>query len=81
MSIFEAIAAGDKDALRGELDRGAAPDVVARNATIVVTPLHSAAAGAHSGIVKLLLEAGALRLVGVGVSGLSDYRQLTLDEG
>ena len=24
---------------------------------------------------------GALRLVGVGVSGLSDYRQLTLDEG
>jgi DNA polymerase-4 len=24
---------------------------------------------------------GALRLVGVGLSGLSDYRQLTLDEG
>ncbi len=32
---------------------------MARNESIRVTPLHSAAAGSHSGIVKLLLEAGA----------------------
>ena len=32
---------------------------MARNANIVVTPLQSAAAGSHSGIVKLLLAAGA----------------------
>jgi uncharacterized protein len=50
---------GQEDAAKLLLERGAAPDIVARNATIVVTPLHSAAAGAHSGIVKLLLAAGA----------------------
>jgi ankyrin repeat protein len=33
--------------------------LVARNANIHVTPLHSAAAGSHPGIVKLLLEHGA----------------------
>ena len=50
---------GQEDAAKILLGRGAEPNVVARNATIVVTPLHSAAAGAHSAIVKLLLEAGA----------------------
>ena len=33
--------------------------MVARHESIHVTPLHSAAAGAHAGIVKLLLEHGA----------------------
>jgi ankyrin repeat protein len=50
---------GQEDAAKILLERGAEPNVVARNATIVVTPLHSAAAGAHSPIVKLLLAAGA----------------------
>ena len=50
---------GQEDAAKVLLERGAEPNVVARNATIVVTPLHSAAAGAHAAIVKLLLEAGA----------------------
>ncbi len=50
---------GQEDAAKILLERGAEPNVVARNATIVVTPLHSAAAGAHSAIVKLLLAAGA----------------------
>ena len=34
-------------------------EVVARNESIRVTPLHSAASGGHAAIVKLLLEAGA----------------------
>jgi uncharacterized protein len=50
---------GQEDAARILLERGAPGDVVSRNADIVVTPLHSAAAGAHPGIVKLLLEHGA----------------------
>ena len=50
---------GREDAARRLLERGADANVVARNASIVVTPLHSAAAGVHSGIVKLLLDAGA----------------------
>jgi ankyrin repeat protein len=50
---------GEEDAAKLLLARGAEPNVVARNANIVVTPLHSAAAGSHPGIVKLLLEAGA----------------------
>jgi len=41
------------------LERGAEPNVVAHHANIVVTPLHSAAAGSHPGIVKLLLAVGA----------------------
>jgi ankyrin repeat protein len=50
---------GQEDAAKLLLERGAEPNVVARNATIVVTPLHSAAAGSHPAIVKLLLAAGA----------------------
>ncbi len=50
---------GQEDAARILIERGAEVQVVARNERIRVTPLHSAAAGSHSGIVKLLLEAGA----------------------
>jgi ankyrin repeat protein len=50
---------GQQDAARILLERGAAVGLVARNATIHVTPLHSAASGAHPGIVRLLLEHGA----------------------
>lgn len=50
---------GREDAARVLLDRGAQVDLVARNPTIHVTPLQSAAARAHAGIVKLLLEHGA----------------------
>lgn len=50
---------GQEDAARILLERGAEVGLVARNATIRVTPLHSAASGAHPGIVRLLLEHGA----------------------
>ena len=50
---------GQEEAARILLERGAEVNVVARNANIHVTPLHSAAAGSHPGIVKLLLEHGA----------------------
>jgi len=50
---------GQEEAAKLLLESGAEVDLVARNATIHVTPLHSAAAGSHSGIVKLLLEHGA----------------------
>ena len=50
---------GQEDAARILLERGAEVGLVARNATIHVTPLHSASSGAHPGIVRLLLEHGA----------------------
>jgi uncharacterized protein len=50
---------GQEEAARILLERGAEVEVVARNESIRVTPLHSAAAGSHAAIVKLLLEAGA----------------------
>ena len=50
---------GQEDAARLLVERGAEVNLVARNPKIVVTPLHSAAAGSHPGIVKLLLEHGA----------------------
>ncbi len=50
---------GEEDAAKLLVERGAQVDLVARNANIHVTPLHSAAAGSRSGIVKLLLEHGA----------------------
>ena len=50
---------GQEEAAELLLARGAEVNLVARNANIHVTPLHSAAAGSHSGIVKLLLEHGA----------------------
>ena len=50
---------GQEEAAELLVARGAEVNVVARNPTIVVTPLHSAAAGSHAGIVKLLLEHGA----------------------
>lgn len=50
---------GQEEAAKILLESGAEVDLVARNATIHVTPLHSAAAGSHPGIVKLLLEHGA----------------------
>jgi ankyrin repeat protein len=50
---------GQEDAARILLERGAEVGLVARNASIRVTPLHSAASGAHPGIVRLLLEHGA----------------------
>jgi len=50
---------GQEQAAELLLARGAEVNLVARNASIHVTPLHSAAAGSHSGIVKLLLEHGA----------------------
>ena len=50
---------GQEEAARVLLERGAEVNLVARNASIHVTPLHSAAAGSHSAIVELLLEHGA----------------------
>jgi ankyrin repeat protein len=50
---------GQEDAAKLLLERGADVSLVARHATIHVTPLHSAAAGLHPEIVKLLLEHGA----------------------
>jgi uncharacterized protein len=50
---------GQEEAARILLERGAEVEVVARNESIRVTPLHSAAAGSHAAIVKLLVEAGA----------------------
>ncbi len=50
---------GEEDAARILLERGAEVGPVARNATLHVTPLHSAAAGKHPSVVKLLLEHGA----------------------
>ncbi len=50
---------GQEDAAKALLERGAEASVAARNATIHATPLHSAAAGSHAAIVKLLLEHGA----------------------
>ena len=50
---------GQEDAARILLERGANVSLVARHATIHVTPLHSAASGGHPEIVKLLLEHGA----------------------
>jgi uncharacterized protein len=51
---------GEEEAAKILLERGAEVNVVARNPNIVVTPLHSAAAGGyHPEIVKLLLEHGA----------------------
>lgn len=50
---------GQEEAARTLIERGAEAGLVARHATIQVTPLHSAAAGGHAGIVKLLLEHGA----------------------
>jgi ankyrin repeat protein len=50
---------GEEDAARILLERGAEVNLVARHASIHVTPLHSAAAGPHAAIVKLLLEHGA----------------------
>jgi uncharacterized protein len=50
---------GQEEAARVLLESGAQVGLVARNATLHVTPLHSAAAGRHPGIVRLLLEHGA----------------------
>jgi len=50
---------GQEEAAGILLERGAEVNLVARNATIHVTPLHSAAAGSHPALVKLLLEHGA----------------------
>jgi ankyrin repeat protein len=50
---------GQDDAAKILVERGAGVNLVARNANIHVAPLHSAAAGSHPGIVKLLLEHGA----------------------
>src|SRR5688500_9982707 len=50
---------GQEEAARILLERGAQVEVVARNESIRVTPLHSAASGGHAAIVKQLLEAGA----------------------
>ena len=47
---------GQEEAVKILVERGAEVNLVARNANIHVTPLHSAAAGSHPGIVKLLLE-------------------------
>jgi ankyrin repeat protein len=50
---------GQVEAAKILVERGAEVNLVARNASIHVTPLQSAAAGSHPGIVKLLLEHGA----------------------
>jgi len=50
---------GQEEAARILLERGAEVEVVARNESVRVTPLHSAASGGHAAIVKRLLEAGA----------------------
>lgn len=50
---------GQEDAARILLEAGAEVGVVARNESIRVQPLHSAASGGHAAIVELLLEHGA----------------------
>ena len=50
---------GQEKAAKILVERGAAVNLVARNPSIHVTPLHSATAGSHPAIVKLLLEHGA----------------------
>ena len=50
---------GQEEAAKTLLERGADANLVARNESIHVTPLHSAAAGSHAAIVRLLLEHGA----------------------
>jgi ankyrin repeat protein len=51
---------GQEDAVKVLLERGAEVNLVARHASIHVTPLHSAAAGGfHPEVVKLLLAHGA----------------------
>jgi len=50
---------GQEEAAKILLESGAEVNLVARNARFHVTPLHSAAAGSHLAIVKLLLEHGA----------------------
>jgi ankyrin repeat protein len=50
---------GQEEAARVLVERGADTGLVARHATIHVTPLHSAASGGHGEIVQLLLEHGA----------------------
>ena len=50
---------GQEDSAKILVERDADVNLVARNANIHVTPLHSAAAGSHPGIVRLLLEHGA----------------------
>lgn len=49
---------GHEDLVRLLLERGAQPGTPARNG-MGVAPLHSAAAGQHLGIARLLVEAGA----------------------
>jgi len=50
---------GQAEAAQALLGRGADVGAIARNANLQVAPLHSAAAGKHAEIVKLLLEHGA----------------------
>jgi ankyrin repeat protein len=50
---------GEEQSARLLLEAGAEVDLVARNESLHVTPLHSAAAGRHGEIVRLLLEHGA----------------------
>ena len=50
---------GQSEATQALLGRGADVGAIARNANLQVAPLHSAAAGKHAEIVKLLLEHGA----------------------
>jgi ankyrin repeat protein len=49
---------GQTEAARLLLDRGALPNVVSRN-ELQVMPLHSASAGSHVGVARLLVAAGA----------------------
>jgi uncharacterized protein len=50
---------GQEDAAEILLDHGADPRVVSTNREVRASPVQSAAAGGHDGIVRLLLERGA----------------------